>query len=60
MQEISGIDNGINYLPERKADVKHCKANACKVAEKMQFKTVVSLEKGLAEYIDWYKNNIVK
>lgn len=60
MQEISGIDNGINYLPERKADVKHCKANANKVAEKMQFKTVVSLEKGLAEYIDWYKNNIVK
>lgn len=57
MQEISGIDNGINYLPERKADVKHCKANANKVAEKMQFKTVVSLEKGLAEYIDWYKNN---
>ena len=60
MQEISGIDNGINYLPERKADVKHCKANANKVAEKMQFKTVVTLEKGLAEYIDWYKNNIVK
>lgn len=60
MQEISGIDNGINYLPERKADVKHCKANANKVAEKIQFKTVVSLEKGLAEYIDWYKNNIVK
>ena len=59
MQEISGIDNGINYLPERKADVKHCKANANKVAEKMKFKTVVSLEKGLAEYIEWYKNNIV-
>lgn len=59
MQEISGIDNGIQYLPERKADVKHCKANANKVAEKMQFKTVVSLEKGLAEYIQWYKNNIV-
>lgn len=59
MQEISGIDNGIEYLPERKADVKHCKANANKVADKMQFKTVASLEKGLSEYIDWYKNNIV-
>lgn len=59
MQEISGINSGIEYLPERKADVKHCKANASKVEEKMQFKTVVSLEKGLSEYIDWYKNNIV-
>ena len=59
MQDISGIDNGIIYLPERKADVKHCKANANKVADKMKFKTVVSLEKGLSEYIEWYKNNIV-
>lgn len=59
MQEISGINNGINYLPERKADVKHCKANATKVWENMSFKAVVSLESGLKEYIDWYKNNIV-
>lgn len=59
MQEISGINNGINYLPVRKADVKHCKANANKVAEIMKFKTVVSLEEGLAEYIEWYKNNLV-
>lgn len=60
MQDFSGIDNGISYLPERKADVKHCKAKANKVAKMMQFKTVVPLEKGLVEYIDWYKNNIVK
>lgn len=59
MQDISGIDNGIIYLPERKADVKHCKANANKVAGKMKFKTEVSLEKGMFEYIEWYKNNIV-
>lgn len=60
MQEISGIDNGIQYLPERKADVKHCKANATKVLENMHFKAEVSLETGLKEYIDWYRNNIVK
>ena len=59
MQHIAGINSGIEYLPERKADVKHCKANAKKVAELMQFKTVVSLEDGLSEYIEWYKNNIV-
>lgn len=59
MQEISGIDNGINYLPVRTADVKHCKANAKKIAEIMKFKTVISLEKGLTEYIEWYKNNLI-
>ena len=60
MQQISGINNGIDYQPERKADVKHCKANADKVRRLMGFKTVVSLEQGLAEYIEWYKHNIVK
>lgn len=60
MQEISGIDNGIQYFPERKADVKHCKANAEKVAERMQFKTIVPLDKGLADYLLWYKNNFVE
>lgn len=60
MQDISGIDNGIQYLPERKADVKHCKANATKVFEKMHFKAEVPLETGLKEYIDWYRKNIVK
>lgn len=59
MQEISGINNGIEYLPERKADVKHCKADANKVLKNMNFKTVVSLDTGLKEYIDWYKNNII-
>ena len=60
MQRITGIDNGIQYLPERKADVKHCKANAGKVWDKMGFKAVVSLEDGISEYLNWYQQNIVK
>ena len=60
MQRITGIDTGIQYLPERKADVKHCKANAGKVWDKMGFKAVVPLEEGLREYLNWYQQNIVK
>lgn len=59
MQEFAGINNGIRYLPERKADVKHCKADASKVLNEMGFKAIVSLEFGLKEYIDWYNNNII-
>lgn len=59
MQEFAGINNGIQYLPERKADVKHCKADASKVLNEMGFKAIVSLEFGLKEYIDWYNNNII-
>lgn len=60
MQIISGINSGIEYLPERKADVKHCKANTAKVLQKMGFSTVVPLEKGLRDYINWYQHNIAK
>ena len=60
MQELTGLHTGIEYLPERKADVKHCKADARKAENVMGFKTVVSLEDGLKEYLDWYKINIVK
>ena len=60
MQDISGIHTGIQYLPKRKADVLHCKANATKVLDTMGFKAEVSLEEGLVQYIDWYRNNIAK
>ena len=60
MQEISGLRTGVDYQNERKADVKHCKANANKIMDNMGFKAQVPLEEGLREYIDWYKNTIVK
>ena len=60
MQDISGIHTGTQYLPKRKADVLHCKANATKVLDTMGFKAEVSLEEGLVQYIDWYRNNIAK
>ena len=57
MQEISGINVGIEYAPERPADVKHCKANATKVKECLGFVAEEELYKGLIEYMAWYKEN---
>lgn len=59
MQKIAGINVGIQYAPERPADVKHCKANAAKAADILGFKAKISLEDGLAQYLDWYKLNCV-
>ena len=59
MQKIAGIDVGIKYAPERPADVRHCKANATKAERILGFKAEVSLEEGLEEYLDWYKNNCI-
>lgn len=60
MMEITGIDNGIEFLPERKADVKHCKANTDKVLNRLDFKTQVDLKRGLEDYLSWYKTQIIK
>ena len=57
MMDITGIHTGIEYLPERKADVKHCKANANKIHDTLGYSTVVGLEEGLSEYLSWYEKN---
>lgn len=60
MQEIAGIQVGIEYASERPADVRYCKANAEKAANELGFKAEVELEQGLAEYLSWFKANCVE
>lgn len=55
MMDITGIHTGIEYLPERKADVKHCKANANKILDALGYSTIVGLEEGLSQYLSWYE-----
>lgn len=55
MQDISGVHTGIEYLPERKADVKHCKADIRKAESKLGFSTSIELEEGIERYWTWYK-----
>ena len=59
MIEISGKKTDIIYAPERPADVKHCKANAQKAADKLGFRAEVKLVAGLEEYMKWYVDNCV-
>ena len=59
MQEIAGIQVGIEYAPERPADVKHCKANAKKAEKKLGFKAEVGLYEGLERYMRWFRDNCV-
>lgn len=59
MMAFSGIKTAIEYYPERKADVKHCKANINKVRTFLGFQPSVLLDDGLRNYLSWYKNFIV-
>ena len=60
MQDIAGIHVGVEYAPNRPADVKHCKSNAQKIYDQMGFKAEVSLTDGLVEYMTWFKENCLE
>lgn len=60
MQEITGLKSDINYVPERPADVKHCKADVQKIKNELGFYTTVSLDRGLREYLNWFSINCVE
>ncbi|MBY6037182.1 NAD-dependent epimerase/dehydratase family protein [Fictibacillus nanhaiensis] len=60
MQEMSGINVGEKYESMRPADVRHCKAKTDKVKNELRFETSIILEKGLLEYMSWFKENCVK
>lgn len=57
MRNISGKDTPVDYLPERPADVRHCKANIEKAHRDLGFEATVDLESGLVEYLDWFRED---
>lgn len=59
MQELTRISVETIHVPERPADVRHCKANTHKAVESMNFFASVPLEDGLRIYLDWYKRNCI-
>lgn len=46
-----------NYQPERAGDIKHSKASIEKAKQLIGYEPKVSLEEGLKETIQWYKQN---
>ncbi len=65
LQNISGKNAVIEYLPKRHADVIHCKAKVDKIKDDLGFYPKINLEDGLKDYLIWcatnlYNNNIIK
>jgi UDP-N-acetylglucosamine/UDP-N-acetyl-alpha-D-glucosaminouronate 4-epimerase len=53
--KVLGRDHAIDYLPERRGDVKHSLASIDKARELLGYVPVVNLEEGLRRTIDWYR-----
>ena len=52
---ICNSNNSANYLPERKGDVKHSKADITKISTMLNYNPLYRFEMGLKIVFDWYK-----
>jgi len=57
LNEITHTNFVANYLPERKGDVKHSKADITKITTLLNYKPLYKFQEGLKIVYDWYKEN---
>lgn len=55
LSEITGTSMIANYLPERKGDVKHSKADISKIKSMLDYLPKYKFQEGLKIAYDWYK-----
>ena len=53
-----GVDIEPNYGPDRPGDIKHSNADISKAKRMIGYDPDWSFERGIAEAIDWYKENL--
>ncbi|MCF0183570.1 MAG: GDP-mannose 4,6-dehydratase, partial [Bacteroidaceae bacterium] len=53
-----GVDIEPNFGPDRKGDIKHSNADISKARKLLGYDPEFNFERGLAEAIDWYKENL--
>lgn len=59
LNKMAGSPVPLNYMPRRPADVMHCKAEVKKIRSVFGFEPSVSLDEGLAEFMDWFRLDIL-
>jgi UDP-N-acetylglucosamine 4-epimerase len=55
LNDFSGTNISANYLPERKGDVKHSKADISKITNMLDYLPQFQFQDGLKIVYDWYK-----
>ncbi|HEY4760903.1 MAG TPA: NAD-dependent epimerase/dehydratase family protein, partial [Thermoguttaceae bacterium] len=59
MIQASGIHPRVEHGPPRKGDVRHSLADTAPAKKAFGYQPRVSLEQGLAEYLDWAKKEMI-
>ena len=55
LSEITGTSMIANYLPERKGDVKHSKADISKISNLLKYKPIINFSQGIEIVYNYYK-----
>ncbi len=53
IQDVSGMEANVRYLPPRPGDVLHSLADISSAEKQLKFNPQVAIEDGLAEYVEW-------
>jgi UDP-glucose 4-epimerase len=59
MGEVASIDAAVEHGPPRKGDVRHSLADISAAGETFGYEPQVDLEEGLAEYMQWAKEEMI-
>ena len=57
LKEISGVNIGVTYGPERSGDIKHSLADISKAKNLLGYNPVTTPAEGLRKTFEWYKKN---
>jgi UDP-N-acetylglucosamine 4-epimerase len=59
LQFLSNKKLLVNYLPERKGDVRHSKASLLKINQMLGYQPEYDFQKGIQIVFDWYKSQVI-
>ena len=59
LQFLSNKKLLVNYLPERKGDVRHSKASLVKINQMLGYQPEYDFQKGIQIVFDWYKSQVI-
>jgi UDP-N-acetylglucosamine 4-epimerase len=59
LQLLSNKKLVVNYLPERKGDVRHSKASLIKINQMLGYQPEYDFQKGIQIVFDWYKSQVL-
>ena len=59
LQLLSNKELLVNYLPERKGDVRHSKASLKKINQMLGYQPEYDFQKGIQIVFDWYKSQVI-